>query len=167
MRFPQLAAVNCANLSRFLLALLLLGCAPLLHATELAAPPPPTAIPTVGPVITLPTVQISSNRIRELDKAIGKVEKQIARESKKVKTGELDRALNSPKLANHAAIFGGNSASHLAAVAATRVRLMENERAMLESMKLPRTLESLAAMEVALEQFRTTRRNLDNVQAQR
>lgn len=84
-----------------------------------------------------------------------------------MKTGELDRAINSPKLANAAAIFGGNSASHLAAVAAIRVSLMENERAMLESMKLPRTLESLAAMEVALEQLRATRRNLDSVQAQR
>ncbi|MSU46073.1 MAG: hypothetical protein EXS42_02815 [Lacunisphaera sp.] len=78
MRFPQPAPVNCANLPRFLFAFLLSGCAPLLRAAELAAPPPQTAIPTVGPVITLPRVQISSGRIRELDKVITKLEKQIA-----------------------------------------------------------------------------------------
>ena len=84
------------------------------------------------------------------------------REKKKVKSSELDKALNNPKLAQTAAIFGGNSAAHLSAVAASRVSLLETERAVLEAMKRPSTLQGLAMLEAELEQLRTTRRNLDN-----
>ncbi|HKB57800.1 MAG TPA: hypothetical protein VKC51_09435 [Lacunisphaera sp.] len=153
--------MNRAYLHRRLLALFVLCCAPLLRAAEAAAPQ------TTGPVITLPTVQVSSSRIRELDKAIAKLEKQIAREKKQIKSSELDRTLNNEKLANAAAIFGGNSASHLAAVAASRISLMEQERAVLESMKLPRTLPQLAELETELDQLRITRRNLDDAAKQR
>lgn len=159
--------MNRAHLRRHLFVLSASSCALLLNAAEPVPPPAPATSPTVGPVISLPTVQVSSSRIHELDKDIAKLEKQITREKRQIKSSELDKTLNNKKLASAAAIFGGNSSSHLAAIAASRISLMEQERAVLESMKLPRTLPQLAELETELDQLRTTRRNLDNVQAQR
>ncbi len=145
---------------------------PLLAAPEPTPPAEPVApaasvTPGAGqrlePAITLPVIKVTAARVHELDKEILKVEKQIAREKKKVKAGELDRALNNQKLTAAAAIFGGNSTSHLSAIAAYRVTLLESERGVLESMKLPRSLEELALLDRELEQLRDTRRNLDNI----
>lgn len=150
--------------------LFLAGCAILLHAAEVPASPPapeptpaPASPPTVGPVIELPKIQVTSSRLKQLDKAIARLDKLIAREKKKVKVNELDRALNNEKVSTAAAIFGGNSASHLSAIAATRVNLMESERTILEGMKFPLTKKELADLETELDQLRITRRNLDNV----
>ena len=164
-----------SSLSRHLLLTLCLAIGPgLLVAGEKAPAPAPvtsdakpaeTAIPE--PVLTLPKIEVRQSRIKKLDKMIGKLDKMIAREKEKVKSSGLDKTLNNPQLAHAAAIFGGNSAEHLSAVAATRVALLENERDVLESMKRPATLEELAMMETELQQLRTTRRNLDNVPAQR
>ena len=151
-----------------LLALVAVGCASLLRADEPAKPPaPPGAKAANQEPIVLPTIQVTAGRIREIDKAIGRLDKQIAREKKKVKSTELDRALNNRKVATTAAIFGGNSADHLSAVAATRVSLMETERAVLEAMKRPVTEAALSALETELEQLRITRRNLDDAAKQR
>jgi hypothetical protein len=152
-----------ARLCRQLLALLVTSWVPVLPAAEPAPAPPPPAAPTVGPVIELPKIAVTSSRLNKLNKEIVRLDKLIAREKKKVKSTELDRSLNSQKLANAAAIFGGNSASHLAAIAATRVALMESERVILEGMKFPLTARQLADMETELDQLRITRRNLDNV----
>ena len=123
----------------------------------------PSATPlSPEPAIELPTIQVTKTRVHEIDVTITKLDKLIAREKKKVKSSELDKALNNPKLAQTAAIFGGNSAAHLSAVAASRVSLLETERAVLEAMKRPSTLQGLAMLEAELEQLRTTRRNLDN-----
>lgn len=124
--------------------------------TKLTAPLPPE------PTVELPTIQVTKHRVHEIDVTLTKLDKLIAREKKKVKSTELDKALNNPKLARSAAIFGGNSAKHLSAVAASRVSLLETERAVLEAMKRPATLQGLAMLEAELEQLRTTRRNLDN-----
>jgi len=70
-------------------------------------------------------------------------------------------------VAKSAAIFGGNSADHLSAVAASRVSLMETELEVLETMKRPATLESRNEMKKELEQLRETRRNLDDAARQR
>ena len=132
-------------------------------STPASTPPTsPATHLTPEPAIELPTIQVTKNRVREIDVTITKLDKLIAREKKKVKSSELDKALNNPKLAQTAAIFGGNSAAHLSAVAASRVSLLETERAVLEAMKRPSTLQGLAMLEAELEQLRTTRRNLDN-----
>ncbi|MBI2498460.1 MAG: hypothetical protein HYV75_11285 [Opitutae bacterium] len=144
-----------------LLVLTLAGWATLLSAADAPAPTPASP-PTVGPVIELPKIQVTSSRLKQLDKEIAKLDKLIAREKKKVKVNELDRALNSDKVSTAAAIFGGNSASHLSAIAATRVNLMESERTILEGMKFPLTKKELADLETELDQLRITRRNLDN-----
>jgi hypothetical protein len=120
-----------------------------------------------GPAVVLPTVQVTAGRIHDLDKEIGRLDKLIAREQKKVKSSELDKALNNAQLSHAAAIFGGNSAEHLSAVAASRVALLETERSVLEAMKRPATREDLAMLEAELEQLRTTRRNLDDAAKQR
>lgn len=134
------------------------------------APAAAQAQPAVKPtaeVLALPKMEVTAQRIKKLDKMIVKLDKMIAREMKKVKSSELDKALNNPQLARAAAIFGGNSADHLSAVAATRVALLENERRVMEAMKRPATLEELAMMEAEVDQLRITRRNLDDAAKQR
>ena len=93
-------------------------------------------------------------------------DKQIAREKKKLKSTTLDKSLNSDKVSNAAAIFGGNSASRMVAVAASRVNLLESERDLLERLKFPRTAEDQALIEKELVNLRTTRRNLDDAATQ-
>ena len=129
--------------------------------------PKPADITVTGPVVELPVVQVTQDRIRKLDKEIGRIDKLIIREQAKVKSSDLDRALNNPQLAHAAAIFGGNSAEHLSAVAASRVSLLEAEREVLEDMKRPGTAKALAELQVELDQLRVTRRNLDDAAKQR
>jgi paraquat-inducible protein B len=139
----------------------------LLAATEPAAGPTPaaaTAKPAVPePTLVLPTVTVSQSRIRQIDNEIRKLDKLIAREEKKLKSTELDKTLNNAQVSTAAALFGGNSAEHLAAVAASRMGLLQTERDVLESMKRPASREALAMMDAELDQLRTTRRNLDKV----
>jgi len=144
--------------------LLGLGCASLLAVEP--APAPATAAP-VGPVIDLPTLKVQDRRIKAIDAELKKLDKQIVREKKQLQSTALDRSLNSDKLSNAAALFGGNSAAHMAAVAATRVGLLEQERMLLERLKFPRTEEDQALIEKELEHNRATRRNLDNAAKQR
>lgn len=115
------------------------------------------------PVLQLPKIEVRQSRLTEIDVEIAKLDKQIAREKKHVKSTELDKTLNNAKLTRAAALFGGNSAEHLSALAASRVALMEAERGLLEAMKLPTSLKELSILEKEVEQIRITRRNLDTV----
>ncbi|MBI2812947.1 MAG: hypothetical protein HYX71_01525 [Opitutae bacterium] len=143
-----------------LAALCIAACA---SAAEPAAP----AAPPSGPVVELPTVKVQERRIKAIDAELKRIDKQIAVEKKKMKATDLDKSLNGDKLAKSAAILGGNSAAHMEAVAATRVALLENERAMLERLKFPRTAEDQALIEKELVNLRTTRRHLDDAAKQR
>lgn len=132
-------------------------------ATATPQPAPVAEKPATAPkVVTLPKIQVTATRLRELDKMIVKLDKQIAREKKKVRSGELDKALNNPELVKAAAIFGGNSAAYLEQLAARRVLYMETERGLLEDMKVPRTLDELKMIEQELDKIRTMRRELDD-----
>ena len=160
-----LPLVNRVHLRPILFTLIGLSLASLLGAADAAksaASPAP-----VGPVIDLPTMKVQEKRIKVIDAELKKLDKQIAREKKQMKSTNLDKSLNSDKVSNAAAILGGNSASHMAAVAATRVGLLEQERMLLERLKFPRTEKDQALIEKELANNRTTRRNLDNVPAQR
>ena len=135
-----------------------------------AAPPPvaatakpaaPDAPKKEAEVLELPKIQVTAGRIKELDREIKRLDKAISREKNNVKATDLDKALNSKKLANAAAIFGGNSAAYMEEVAATRVRYMETERDLLMDMKTPRTLDELKILQEELEKIRTMRRELD------
>jgi len=159
--------------SRTILLILCLATGVSLGAAEGKAPvaPPPAAkeVKPAAPaeVLELPKIQVTTQRIKEIDKEIKKLDKMITREKAKVKSSELDRTLNNEKLARAAAIFGGNSSDHLSAVAATRVALLENERDVMEAMKRPTTLDELAMMQKEIDQLRETRRNLDDAAKQR
>lgn len=119
------------------------------------------------PVLELPKLQVTAQRAKEIDRELKRLDKLIAREKKKIRATDLDRTLNNDKLARAAAIFGGNSAEHLSAVAASRVLLMEQERMVLEAMKRPATIEERRMMDAEIQQLRLTRRNLDDPAAQR
>jgi hypothetical protein len=123
--------------------------------------------PRADAPLELPKLEVTATRIKQIDKDIKRLDKMINRERKKVKATDLDKALNNEKVSTAAAIFGGNSAAHLSAVAASRVMLMEQERMVMEAMKRPATLEERAMMEAEIEQLRLTRRNLDDHAAQR
>jgi hypothetical protein len=152
--------VNSPLPHRLLLTVCLISTAGLIAAAD-----PKAAIPTAtDPVLALPTMEVTAQRVKKIDKDIKRLDKMIAREKKKVKSTDLDRTLNNAQVSRAAALFGGNSAEYLSAVAATRVTLLETERDVLETMKRPATLEELALMEAEIEQLRLTRRNLDNVQ---
>jgi hypothetical protein len=118
-------------------------------------------------VLELPKLQVTAQRAKEIDRELKRLDKMIARERKKVRATDLDKTLNNEKLARAAAIFGGNSADHLSAVAASRVMLMEQERMVLEAMKRPATIEERKMMDAEVQQLRLTRRNLDDPAAQR
>lgn len=143
--------------------MVVLTAAPGAFAAE-ATPPP--AKPADAPLI-LPKLAVTAQRAKEIDRELKRVDKMIARERKKIKSTDLDKALNNEKLSRAAAIFGGNSAEHLSAVAASRVMLLEQERMVLEAMKRPATLDERKMMAAEIEQLRLTRRNLDDHAAQR
>jgi hypothetical protein len=124
------------------------------------APTPTSLLPDAG-TLALPKVEVTARRTKELDKAIKKLDKAIAREKKNLKATDLDKVLNNPKLASAAAIFGGNSSAYLESVAATRVGYMETERDLLSDMKEPRTLEDLAILQAELDKVREMQRDLD------
>lgn len=121
------------------------------------------AAPTEPKVVVLPKVEVTASRLRELDRQIRRLDKLISREKAKIKSTEVDRALNNEQLAKAAAIFGGNSAAHLSLVAAQRVGLLETERNLLADLKEPRTLEEVALIEKELTRLREMRRDLDKV----
>ena len=133
-------------------------------ATKPAAAPAPAASPDV---LALPKMEVTAERAKKIDKEIKRVDKLIAREKAKVKPTDLDKVLNNDKVAHAAAIFGGNSADYLSAVAANRVGLLQEERDVLEAMKRPATIDELKMMEAEIEQLRTTRRDLDDAAKQR
>ena len=136
-----------------------------LHAADPTPATPPPA-PKEAP-LELPKMQVTAQRAKEIDRELKRLDKMIAREKKKIKATDLDKTLNNEKLARAAAIFGGNSADHLSAVAASRVMLMEQERMVLEAMKRPATLDERKMMDAEIEQLRLTRRNLDDPSKQR
>ncbi len=166
-----------ASLLRHLLPLLLcLALGPGLRAADdKAAPAPaPAAKPAADPAkphvegsVELPVMKVTPQRLKQLEKEIKRLDKMISRESKNIKSTDLNQALNNEKLSKAAAIFGGNSADHLSAVAASRVGLMEREREILEEMKRPLSADDLALLQAELDQTRETRRNLDDAAKQR
>jgi len=156
-----------ASSARFLHSLLILAALTGLHAADPApANPPRPPAPKEAP-LELPKLQVTAQRAKEVDRELKRLDKMIAREKKRIKSTDLDKALNNEKLSRAAMIFGGNSAEHLSAVAASRVMLMEQERMVLEAMKRPATLEERKLMDAEIEQLRLTRRNLDDPAKQR
>jgi hypothetical protein len=133
------------------------------------APAAPAEPGTVAPapakapeeITTLPSMEVRNSRITEIDLQIRKLEKDIARERKKMKSSDLDVSLNDAKTAKKFSLFGGKSTEQRESVAAERVQLMEAERDILEAMKLPKTKAELALLQKQIDDLRAVRRDLD------
>ncbi len=113
------------------------------------------------PATVLPKVEVSRGRINELDGKIIAQEKEIAAEKQNTKPTELDKALNNSKVSKVFSIFGGESSSQRATVANERVKIMEEERDILESMKAAKTKEEKADLQKQLDELRAYRRQLE------
>ncbi len=151
------------------LSLFLALSSPALFGADVAADaaPLPAAAQPADAALELPKMQVTAQRAKKIDKEIKRLDKLITREKNKIKPTDLDKTLNNEKVAKVASIFGGNSADHMSAVAASRVMLLEQERDVFEAMKRPATLDELKMMEAQIEELRTTRRNLDDASKQR
>jgi len=130
-------------------------------ATEGGAVTPAPAKPAPEDVTTLPSMEVRNSRITELDLQIRKLEKDITRERKKMKSSDLDVSLNDAKTSKKFSLFGGKSTEQRESVAAERVQLMEAERDILEAMKLPKTKAELALLQKQIDDLRIVRRDLD------
>jgi hypothetical protein len=119
------------------------------------------AKPAPEEVTTLPRMEVRNSRITELDLQIRKLEKDISREQKKMKSSDLDQSLNDAKSAKKFSLFGGKSTEQRESVAAERVSLMEAERDILEAMKQNKTPAELALLQKQVDDLRIVRRNLD------
>ncbi|MBI5767065.1 MAG: hypothetical protein HZA93_04670 [Verrucomicrobia bacterium] len=113
------------------------------------------------PATILPKVEVNRSRINEIDGRIIEQEREIAHEKVNTKPTEVDKALNHPKVAKALSIFGGESSSQRATVASERVKIMEEERDLLETMKAAKTKEERAELQKELEALRSYRRELE------
>jgi hypothetical protein len=113
------------------------------------------------PATVLPKVEVNRSRINEIDGKIIEQEKQIAQEKVNTKPTELDKALNNPKVSKALSIFGGESSSQRATVASERVKIMQEERDLLEAMKAAKTKEEKASLQQELDALRAYRRELE------
>ena len=127
-------------------------------ATNVASPAPK---PADEPTTMLPKVEVNKSRITNLDIEIQEQDRAIAREKALTKPTKLDDTLNNSKVSKALAILGGSSSDQRSGLAGERVRMMEEEKELLESMKLARTKEDKAELQDELNALRATRRELD------
>ena len=138
----------------------------LLSSPALAETPPPPAEESKSPaekVVTLPRVEVTASQIREIDVALKRLDKQIARETKRLEKTQADEVLNSEKVSRAAALFGGKSAAQRASVTAVRLQSLEKERSLLESLKVPQPERERKLVEKEIEAQRAYRRELDHI----
>ncbi len=114
-------------------------------------------------VITLPKVEVTAGRIREIDMALKRLDKQISRETKRLEKTQADEVLNSDKVSRAAALFGGKSTAQRTSVTAVRLQSLEKERMLLESLKVPQPEKERLLVEKEIEAQRTYRRELDHI----
>ena len=141
-------------------------------ATAAPTPPPPTvpapevkavaadpAKPAPDAATLLPTVEVSRSKINEINREIHEQDLAIAREQKNTKSTELDKVLNSPKVS--IPILGGQSTQYRTTIAQERVSLLEDERDILEALKLAKTKEEKAELQKELDEIKIMRRDLE------
>lgn len=135
-----------------------------------ATPPPATdaarakaaaAKTAAEPPTVLPKVMVNKPRITVLDQQIAEQDKDIAREKQNAKATELDKALNDPKVSKALSILGGKSSEYHETVAQERVKIMEDERDILEQMKLVKTKAEKEDLQKQLDELRAYRRALE------
>ncbi|MBS0663270.1 MAG: hypothetical protein JSR48_08385 [Verrucomicrobia bacterium] len=141
---------------------------PVVSPTPAPAPeaPPQEAKPEKAtaqqePPTMLPQMEVNQSRITEIDLEIAAQNKAIAREKAAAKPTKLDDTLNNAKLSKTLSFLGGSSSDDRSAIADERVRLMEEEKDLLEALKLARTKEEKAEIQQEIDALRAERRELD------
>ncbi|MFI5358244.1 MAG: hypothetical protein ACHQ4G_13005, partial [Opitutales bacterium] len=125
------------------------------------AAPAPAAPVAPGPATVMPEFTVSASRVSELDIEIQKLEKQIEREKKHLKSTKLDDALNGDQTPKVLSIFGGKTTAQRESVAADRVTFLEGERDILEALKHVRTKQDSDQLQAQLDALKTMSRDLD------
>lgn len=120
-------------------------------------PAPPPKDPTM-----LPQIEVNKSRITNLDIEINEKQRAIDREKQHTKPTRLDNALNNPKVSKALSIFGGSSSEDRAGLASERVKILQEEKEVLEAMKTAQTKEEKAELQQELDILRETRRELEN-----
>jgi hypothetical protein len=123
-----------------------------------AAPAPAT--PEQPPTV-LPKVEVKKDRITVLDHNLAVQEKEIAREKKNTTPTELDKALNDSKVSKALSIFGGQSGDYRANISKERVKMMEEEKEMIEAIAHAKTKADKDALQKELDEMRGLRRELE------
>lgn len=129
--------------------------------TTSAPPPPAEDAKAKAPTTVLPKVEVKRSRITELDRQLAQEDRDIAREKKNAKPSELDKALNSEKVAKPLSIFGGESDKFRSQVSSERVGLMEDEKDLLEAIAQAKTPAEKAELKKQLDALREERRLLE------
>ncbi|HEX2855570.1 MAG TPA: hypothetical protein VHO24_20205 [Opitutaceae bacterium] len=127
--------------------------------TATVAATPAAEQPSPKPEATLPAVEVNKRKITELDRELYEQERNIAREKKNTKVGEIDGALNSSAVSP--SILGGYSTKVRTGLAQERVELMEFEKDLTEAMARAKTKEEKAALKKQIDDIREMRRNLE------
>ncbi|MDB6093775.1 MAG: hypothetical protein JWM32_1337 [Verrucomicrobia bacterium] len=111
----------------------------------------------------LPKVEVNKSRITNLDIEISEKQRAIDREKQQTKVTRLDDTLNNSKVTKAFSIFGGSSSDDRSNLAKERVRLLEEEKEILEAMKTAQTREEKDELKQELDILRQSRRDLDSV----
>ena len=118
----------------------------------------PPAKPT-EPATVLPKVEVNRGKVSPLARELYEKEKEIVREKQLTKSGELDKALNNPKVT--VPLFGGQSTTSRQSIASERVSLLETEADLIEEIAHAKTKEQKAELRRQLEGLKKVRRELE------
>ena len=118
----------------------------------------PPAKPT-EPATVLPKVEVNRGKVSPLARELYEKEKEIVREKQLTKSGELDKALNNPKVT--VPLFGGQSTTSRQSIASERVSLLEAEADLIEEIAHAKTKEQKAELRRQLEGLKKVRRELE------
>ncbi len=125
-------------------------------ALDSSATPP--AKPT-EPATVLPKVEVNRGKVSPLARELYEKEKEIVREKQLTKSGELDKALNHPKVT--VPLFGGQSTTSRQSIASERVSLLEAEADLIEEIAHAKTKEQKAELRKQLDGLKKVRRELE------
>jgi hypothetical protein len=125
--------------------------------TDLATSPTTAA---ATPATVLPKVEVNRGKLHPLARELFDKEQEVAREKQLTKPTELDKALNDPKLT--IPLFGGQSTSSRASIAAERTALLEAEADLIEEIGRARTQEQKAELRKQLDELKKVRRDLEH-----
>lgn len=115
-----------------------------------------------APATALPGMEVRNRRITELDIQLHAKDIEINREAHNMKSTELDKALNNPKLASALSLFGGKSNEYRESISTERVKMMQEERDLMEEISRAKTPEEKKELQEQLDEIKSMRRDLEH-----